>query len=533
MDIAISGNFNTSNLHEKNVKIHKVIRPGYKLYVGTECNDGRPITESRKYKQALKIGIPIIRNKPVIAPLKNEKPKEIFVNKYAPKNVIDIIGHKDAVSQLTNWLSSWNSNLPEKRGVIITGPPGIGKTTTVHLVAIAAGYKVTEYNASDSRSVSTLRSLIALGIRRLIKEVIIMDEIDGVSERGGIGELANIISKTQIPIICIANEKPPKLRPIINVCLDIKFNRPNKSTIANAMLKIATAEKIQISKVELEELCESNGNDIRSILNNLEFYKEDVYEAKNNKDANLRMDIFSATSRLIGNKRIGLEEASGLIFIDYNMIPLMVQEAYLASSKGGLEEAVRASNHISVADIIDRRIHQNHDWSLLPHYVTQVVSATRAISGPPPFQIFPAWLGKNSKKLKHRRYLDNLSNKMFCSNDSMRMDYAEPLNKIILQGLIIEKPDIKNTIEKMDLLGFTRDDIMEQLQEVLFETIEIPTKIKTTFTREYNKTHLSGMKKSKTTKKRKVEEMSDEEDDEEDEDGDELQDENEIDIMEI
>jgi hypothetical protein len=60
--------------------------------------------------------------------------------------------------------------------------------------------------------VATLRGLIALGIQRLRKEVIVMDEIDGLSERGGVGELASILRKTNIPILCIANEKPPKLK---------------------------------------------------------------------------------------------------------------------------------------------------------------------------------------------------------------------------------------------------------------------------------------------------------------------------------
>jgi replication factor C subunit 1 len=141
-----------------------------------------------------------------------------------------------------------------------------------------------------------------------VKEVIVMDEVDGLSERGGVGEIASIIKKTSTPIICIANEKPPKLRPIINACLDIKFNRPVKSTIATALLKVAKAEKIEITKLDLEGLCEKNGNDIRSILNNLEFYGADIVESKNDKDYNLRLDLFSATQKLIGNKKASLEK---------------------------------------------------------------------------------------------------------------------------------------------------------------------------------------------------------------------------------
>jgi len=348
----------------------------------------------------------------------------------------------------------------------------------------------------------------------------------GRAERGGVGEIADIIRKTQTPIICIANEKPPKLRPIINVCLDVKFNRPNKSTIATAMFKVSRAEEIEISKGELEELCERNGNDIRAILNALDFYGEDCNGQGDLKDSTLRLDIFSATQKLMSNKRARLDDTTNLVFVDYNMIPLMVQEAYLSASKS-LDEAVRASEMISVGDMIDKRIHQRQDWNLLPHYVNTTVAVARTVSGFAPFQIFPQWLGKNSKRLKHRRYLDNLSNKMFCSNDVMRMDYAEPVNTLLMTGLV--GGDIKGTIQQMDSMKLTRDDIMEELGAVLFESVEIPTKIKTAFTREYNKTH-SATGIIKSGKKRRAEEMSQEGEDEDegDEEVNELQEEMEL-----
>ena len=38
------------------------------------------------------------------------------------------------------------------RAVLISGPPGIGKTTSAHLMAQMAGYNPIELNASDARS---------------------------------------------------------------------------------------------------------------------------------------------------------------------------------------------------------------------------------------------------------------------------------------------------------------------------------------------------------------------------------------------
>jgi replication factor C subunit 1 len=486
MNITISGNHNKSPINTKKYTIHKVIRPEYKLYVGSECNDGRPITQSWRYKQALKLGIPIVRKQPQVAETKIGVSKKTFVDKYAPKSVLDIIGHKEQINQITAWLQSWDNAYPDKRGILITGPPGIGKTTCAHLIASACGYKVKEYNASDTRSISALKGMIALGIRRLIKEVIIMDEIDGLSERGGVGEIATILKKTSVPIICIANDKPPKLRPIINACLDIKFNRPVKSTIATALLKIAKKEEIEITSADLETLCEKSGNDIRSILNNLEFYGSDIPDSS--KDANLRLNLFSATQRLIGNKKLSLDDAADLVFVDYGMIPLMVQEAYLASSKHSLDDVVTASEFISTADLMNKYIHQKQDWNLLPYFVHNVAAAAKTVSGPTPFQIFPQWLGKNSKRLKHRRYMDDLSSKINCSNDVFRLDYADAIHQILLAPLTGDSPNIKSTIKTMDSLRLTRNDLVN-LQEVLIDPVELPTKTKTAFTREYNKTH--------------------------------------------
>ena len=194
----------------------------------------------------------------------------------------------------------------------------------------------------------------------------------------------------------------------------------------------------------------------------------------------------------------------------------MVSEAYINSSRKSLEDTVRAADFISIGDVIDKRIHRSHDWTLLPYYVQNIVAAAKTVSGPAPFQIFPSWLGKNSKRLKHKRYIDDLSSKMVCSNDSFRLDYADAIQNILLTPLkseTLSKPDIQSTIQTMDQMRFTRDDIMDNLQEIMFKKVEISTKVKTAFTREYNKAH-PDKKVSKTMKKLSANDMElDENDD--------------------
>jgi hypothetical protein len=78
----------------------------------------------------------------------------------------------------------------------------------------------------------------------------------------------------------------------------------------------------------------------------------------------------------------------------------------------------------------------------------------------------------------------------------MRLYELEPMEKILLQPLQKEKPDIKGAIQRMDAVHLTRDHLMENITENLFYPTEIPTKVKTAFTREYNKGH-QGVRKVK------------------------------------
>ena len=351
-----------------------------------------------------------------------------------------------------------------------------------------------------------LKGILALGMKRLVKEVIVMDEVDGLvggKERGSVGEIAELIRKSPTPIICIANDKPPKLKPIINVCLDIKFNRPQKATIATALVPIVKAENISISKVELEQLCEKSGNDIRSILNTLNFFEETAKDKEESyKDQIHRLDLFSATQRLMNAKRMKMSDAEDLVYVDYHMVPLMVQEAYATAAKD-LNELETAANLISESDLMNTTIWKTQDWTILPHIVANTVAVAKTVSGSAPFQIFPQFLGKNSKRLKQQRWIDALAKKRRCSANILRLDYVEHLQKSLLTPLQQDKPDIKGLIQRMDVMGVTRDDLMDTLCEVSFNQVEIQTKIKTAFTREWNKSHGEMITHGK--KKRKVE----------------------------
>jgi len=476
---------------------------------------GRDYEGKWKYAAALKAGIRILSVEDALAlPLPLPMPMQEYVpppplwtEKYRPTCVREIIGNGDAIATLQSWLARFAAGKCDKDecSALITGPPGIGKTTAVHNVAKEAGYEIVEMNASDERSALAIRRVFqnAVGSGSVGKKrVIIMDEVDGMSsgDRGGIGELARVIREsTTFPILCIANDRgSPRLRPLAAVCADIRFQRPYKSVIARGLLTgVCRKENVRISQAELETLCEKNGNDLRQILNFLQFGGvAPAREAAGTKDETLRLDAFSSTKLLFSSSsNSSIEKKTDYVFVDHSMVPLMVAEGYLAASATGrgndlqkLECVVSAADHLGAWDMIDHRIHRNQAWGLLPAACTEIVGAASACGGPAPFQIFPSWLGKQSRRTKMRRMMKDMRTRCRFTNEEM-LDCRDLLRNQLF--MLNDASTICDTLESHHL---TRDNMMEALAESTFKDSEeaalvkkMDSKLKGALTREWKK----------------------------------------------
>lgn len=384
----------------------------------------------------------------------------LWTVKYAPTATGMICGNKVQVDKLQAWLRAWPSNAQTKfkkagkdgygvfRAVMIHGPPGIGKTTAAHLAAKLEGYDAVESNASDARS----KKLVDTGLRGVLdttslfgyfteggqsvdvgkkKLVLIMDEVDGMSagDRGGVGALAAVCKKSDIPIILICNERRiPKMKPFDSVTYDLPFRRPTVDQIRSRIMTICFREGLKIPSNVVNALIEGSRADIRQVINMLSTAKlcQDVVDFDQSKrmlrswEKHIVLKPWDIVSKIIGGGMFAsssvstLNDKIELYFNDHEFSSLMLQENYLGSKPvlsnnlSGEEKALKllelsdcAAESISDGDLVDRMIHgsQQH-WSLMPiHAVLSFVRPASFISGSQAGNQtrFTSWLGNNSK----------------------------------------------------------------------------------------------------------------------------------------
>lgn len=95
-----------------------------------------------------------------VAPTMREATEaQLWTTKYAPQSEADLIGNHTNYERLVQWLRSFPSTPGNgERAVLISGPPGIGKTTSAHLACRDAGMEIVEMNASDTRSKANIHT---------------------------------------------------------------------------------------------------------------------------------------------------------------------------------------------------------------------------------------------------------------------------------------------------------------------------------------------------------------------------------------
>ena len=204
----------------------------------------------------------------------------LWVEKYRPKKIPDVIGNELAKTELINWLQSKRR---KKKAVLLYGPAGVGKTALVNAASKQFNLSIIEMNASDTRTEKTINkigkpatSFIALDTFSTERRgnILFLDEVDGVfgqQDRGGIKAIINIIKESLIPVVMAANDvDQQKLRPLKKVCQMIRFQQIRVPLIITTLRKICVAENIQAEFEALERIAQNSLGDMRSAINDLQ-----------------------------------------------------------------------------------------------------------------------------------------------------------------------------------------------------------------------------------------------------------------------
>lgn len=332
------------------------------------------------------------------------KDELMWVEKYRPKKISEVVGNEEAKASFVDWLKSsrWR-----KKAALLYGPPGVGKTALVYATANELKFQIIEMNASDTRTQKSIgkianpaTSLVALDKFSTETEgsLLFLDEVDGIfgrEDRGGIGAIMSIFKKEkkkkrgqrkeiqepQIPVVLAANDPDlRKLRPLGKICQFIRFRKVPVSLTVALLQKICLREQIDVEFAALERISQNSEGDVRSAIGDLQSLCEEsrvlrLQDTRRLSSRNRMLPLGDTLKGVFSAKSPG--EAKAIIdntTVNYDDLMLLVHDNLPLRYKDPVELDV-AYDFLSKADVFRGRV-GTENWKLLKYFFNLLAQAT-------------------------------------------------------------------------------------------------------------------------------------------------------------